>query len=128
MQQDISDRILDNDTNTKVNLDLEEIVLLTNKIGLEYASEKHEADRLSLLKHTVQARIMLELDESYSNLSEAKKRRLMEASKKYVDFIEELLCAKKKYENLRIRYDSYKNLFEARRSMLSYKKAEMNLI
>ena len=31
-------------------------------------------------------------------------------------------------DKLRIRYESYKNLFEARRSLLSYQKAEMKLL
>lgn len=107
-------------------LGLEEIVLLTNKIGLEYASAKKEAERLELLRATVRAKIAIRLDEG--QMSEAKLRRLTESDAEYVEFIERLVAARNECEKLRIRYESYKNLFEARRSMLSYQKAEMKLI
>jgi hypothetical protein len=107
-------------------LGLEEIVHLTNRIGMEYASAKKEADRLEMLRATVRARIMLRLDDG--QMSEAKLRRLTETADDYVDFIEKLSTARGESEKLRIRYESYKNLFEARRSLLSYQKAEMKLI
>ena len=59
---------------------------------------------------------------------EAKLRRLTETDAEYVEFIEKLAQAKGDSERLRIRYESYKNLFEARRSLLSYQKAEMKLL
>ena len=60
--------------------------------------------------------------------SEAKIKRLAETDKSYKDFLDKLSEAKASSERLKIRYESYKNLFEARRSMLSYQKAEMRLI
>jgi hypothetical protein len=107
-------------------LGLEDIVHLANKIGLEYASAKKDADRLELLKPTVRARIMIRLDDGTMN--ETKLKRLTETDQEYVDFIESLAAAKGESDKLRIRYESYKNLFEARRSLLSYQKAEMKLI
>jgi hypothetical protein len=107
-------------------LGLEDIVHLANKIGLEYAGAKKDADRLELLKPTVRARIMIRLDDG--TLNETKLRRLTEVDPEYVEFIEALATAKGECDKLRIRYESYKNLFEARRSLLSYQKAEMKLL
>jgi hypothetical protein len=105
---------------------LEDIVHLANRIGLEYATAKRDAERLELLKPTVRSRVSIRLDDG--SLSEAKLRRLTETDSEYVDFIESLAQAKGESERLRIRYESYKNLFEARRSLLSYQKAEMKLL
>ncbi len=107
-------------------LGLEDIVHLANKIGLEYAKAKKDAERLELLKPTVRARVSLRLDDD--SLTEAKLRRLTETDPEYVDFLEQLIAARGESDKLRIRYESYKNLFEARRSLLSYQKAEMKLI
>ena len=107
-------------------LNLEDIVYLTNKIGMELVNAKEESERLDLLKATYRARAMEKYDDG--NHSEAKIRRLAETDKDYIIFLEELGKAKSKADKLKIRYDSYKNLFEARRSMLSYQKAEMSLI
>ena len=107
-------------------LGLEDIVQLTNKVGLEFVSAKKEAERLELLKPTVRARITIRLD--CGNLSEVKLRRLTETDEEYVNYLERLAEAKADADRLRIRYESYKNLFEARRSLLSYQKAELKLI
>lgn len=107
-------------------LGLEEIVHLTNKIGLEYAQAKKEADRLELLKPVIRARIAMRLDDG--KISEVRLKRLTEIDAEYVDFIEQLSSAKGECDRLRVRYESYKNLFEARRSLLSYQKAEMKIL
>lgn len=107
-------------------LGLEDIVHLANRIGLEYAGAKRDAERLDLLKATVRARVTLRLDDG--SLTETKLKRLTETDPEYVDFLEKLAHAKGESDRLRIRYESYKNLFEARRSLLSYQKAEMKLI
>jgi hypothetical protein len=107
-------------------LGLEEIVHLANKIGLEYVTAKRDAERLELLKPTIRAQVTLRLDDG--NISEARLKRLTETDPEYVEFLEKLVHAKGECDKLRIRYESYKNLFEARRSLLSYQKAEMKLL
>lgn len=107
-------------------LGLEDIVHLANRVGLEFATAKKESERLELLRPTVRARISIRIDDG--KISETKLRRLTETDPEYIDFIEKLSDAKGECERLRIRYESYKNLFEARRSMLSYQKAEMKLL
>jgi hypothetical protein len=107
-------------------LGLEEIVHLANRIGLEFAAAKKESERLELLKPTVRARISIRIDDG--KISETRLRRLTETDPEYIDFLEKLSDAKGESERLRIRYESYKNLFEARRSMMSYQKAEMKLL
>lgn len=107
-------------------LGLEEIVHLANKIGLEYATARKEADRLELLKPTIRARIMLRIDDG--EMSESRLRRLTETDSEYVEFIEKMAETRGEAEKLRVRYESYKNLFEAKRSLLSYQKAEMKLV
>lgn len=106
---------------------LEEIVQLANKAGLEYVEAKREAERLELLKPSIRAKIMIKLDTT-GKTSEVKLRRLTETSDEYIEFLENLSEKKAQSERLRIKYESYKNLFEARRSMLSYQKAEMKLL
>jgi hypothetical protein len=107
-------------------LGLEDIVHLANKIGIEYVLAKKEADRLELLKPTIRARVMIRLDDD--DMSETKLRRLTEVDPEYTDFLERLIQARGEADKLRVRYESYKNLFEARRSLLSYQKAELKLI
>ena len=106
-------------------MNLEEIVKLANNAGMAYVGAKKESERLELLKPTMRARAM----EAYDNgeRTEAKIRRLAEVDSEYVQFIERLAAAKSESERTRIRYESFKNLFEARRSMLSYQKAEMRI-
>lgn len=113
-------------TATTDRLGLEEIVHLTNKVGLEYAKAKKEAERLDLLKPVIRARIAMRLDDG--KVTEARLRRLTEVDPEYADFIEQLSSAKGECDRLRVRYESYRNLFEARRSLLSYQKAEMKLL
>lgn len=105
---------------------LEEIVQLADKAGMEYARAKKEADRLELLKASKRAQTMERYDDGKH--SETKLRRLAELDREYVAFLEKLSESKGEADKLRIRYESYKNLFEARRSMLSYRKAEMSLL
>ncbi len=107
-------------------LGLEDIVHLANKVGLEYVGARKEAERLELMKNTVRARIAIRLDDG--SQTEAKLKRLMETDPQYEDFLLELVTARAEAEKLRVRYESYKNLFEARRSLLSYQKAEMKLL
>ena len=114
------------DTSTSDRLGLEEIVHLANKVGLEYASAKKDADRLDLLKPTIRARIMIRLDDGTMN--ETRLRRLTETDSEYVEFLEKMSDTRGEADKLRVRYESYKNLFEAKRSLLSYHKAEMKLV
>ena len=107
-------------------LGLEEIVRLTNKVGLEHAEAKRHLDHMDLMKPTMRARVAIRLDTG--GLSETKLRRLTETDPEYVDYIEKLVKARNECDKLRVRYESYKNLFDARRSMLSYQKAELKLI
>jgi hypothetical protein len=113
-------------TNSADRLGLEDIVHLANKVGLEYVAARKEAERLELLKNTIRARISIRLDDG--SQSEAKLKRLMETDPEYEDFILKLVTARAEAEKLRVRYESYKNLFDARRSLLSYQKAEMKLL
>lgn len=107
-------------------LGLEEIVHIANKVGLAYVEAKKLAEHFELLKPTVRARIALRLDDG--QLSEAKLKRLTETDQEYLDFLEKLLEARRESDRLKVRYDSYKNLFDARRSLLSFQKEEMKLL
>jgi hypothetical protein len=107
-------------------LGLEEIVRLANKIGLEYAEARKVMERLELMKATVRARVSIRLDTG--SISESKLKRLTETDEEYVAHLEDLVQARGECEKLRVRYESYKNLFDARRSLLSYQKAEMKLV
>ena len=108
------------------HLGLEEIVHITNKVGLDYVNAKKRADHLSLLKASRRPQVMLRLEDG--KLSEAKLQRLADTDPEYLEFLEELTEAKRESERLKVRYDSYRNLFEAKRSILSYQKAEMSIL
>ena len=130
--KDISSKNLEGRLDSKdkeANLSLEEIVRLTNIIGLKYAEAKKEFDRLDLFKTVIKARISMRIEETTrEKLTEVKLKRLTETDPEYVSYLEKLLEAKNSTENLKIRYDSYKNLFEAKRSLMSYQKAELKLL
>ena len=107
-------------------LTLEEIVFLAHKVGLDYAAAKKKVDQQDMLKTVFRSKLMEKHDNGQR--SEAKIKRLAETDEEYLQFIEKLAEARFTCEELKIRYESYKNLFEARRSMLSYQKAEMKLL
>ncbi|MCX6115975.1 MAG: hypothetical protein NT027_00385 [Proteobacteria bacterium] len=121
-----SQQLADSIVSPSDKLGLEDIVHITNRIGLEYVTAKKQAERLELMKNTVRAKISIRLDSD--SLSEAKLKRLMETDSEYIEFLDALCEAKLEADKLRVRYESYKNLFDARRSLLSYQKAEMKLI
>lgn len=107
-------------------LGLEEIVHITNKVGLAYVDAKKIAEHLELMKPIIRAQISLRLDDD--KMSEAKLKRLTETDPEYISFLEKLTEARRESDKLKVRYDSYKNLFDARRSLLSFQKEEMKLL
>lgn len=134
----MSEMTLNNNNNNKSNnkedflflrvsdkMGLEEIVRLANQIGIEYANAKKQLDYLELMKSTVRAKVMLRLDNG--EMSEVKLKRLADIDPEYVQHLNQIIEARTKCEKLKIQYESYKNLFEARRSLLSYHKAELKL-
>ncbi|NBW80359.1 hypothetical protein EBR21_01265 [bacterium] len=112
-------------------LSLEEIIQLANKIGLEYVDKRRDAERLELLRTTVRARIMNRIEsEAGSDVSipEGRLKRLAEADSEYVQLLEQIAQTRAESEKLRIRYESYRNLFDAKRTMISYKKTELKTL
>lgn len=107
-------------------LGLEEIVHIANKVGLDYVEAKKNAEYFELMKAPTRARIALRLDDG--KMTENRLRRLAETDPEYLDFLEKLSTSKRESDRLKVRYESYKNLFEARRSLLSFQKEEMKLL
>ncbi len=107
-------------------LGLEEIVHIANKVGLAYVEAKKTAEHYELMKPTIRAKVALRLDDG--KVSEARLKRLTETDPEYLDFLDKLVEARRESDRLKVRYDSYKNLFDARRSLLSYQKEEMKLV
>ena len=113
------------------DLSLEEIIQLANKIGLEYADKRRDAERLELLRTTVRARIMNRIESeavSEASIPEGRLKRLAEADPEYVQLLEQIASTRAESEKLRIRYESYRNLFDAKRTMISYKKTELKTL
>lgn len=104
---------------------LEEIIQIANKIGLEYVDKRKEAERLELLRTSIRAKIMNKIELKGEKIPEARLKRLAEADFEYVELLEKIATTRAEAEKLRIRYESYKSLFDARRTMISYKKAEL---
>lgn len=107
-------------------LGLEEIVHIANKVGLAYVEAKKTAEHYELMKPTIRAKVALRLDDG--KVTEARLKRLTETDPEYLDFLDKLVEARRESDRLKVRYDSYKNLFDARRSLLSYQKEEMKLV
>ncbi|NBX18123.1 MAG: hypothetical protein EBR09_12245 [Proteobacteria bacterium] len=113
------------------DLSLEEIIQLANKIGLEYADKRRDAERLELLRTTVRAKIMNRIESeagSETTIPEGRLKRLAEADAEYVQLLEQIASSRAEAEKLRIRYESYRNLFDAKRTMISYKKTELKTL
>ena len=109
-------------------LGLEEIIQLANKIGLEYVEKRKEAERLELLRTSVRAKIMNRIELTADKIPEARLKRLAEADSEYIELLEKIVTLRAETEKLRIRYESYKSLFDARRTMISYKKVELKTL
>ncbi|RDB35871.1 hypothetical protein [Spirobacillus cienkowskii] len=107
---------------------LEEIIQLANKIGLEYVEKRKEAEKLELLRTSVRSKIMNRIELSTEKIPEARLKRLAEADPEYISMLEKIVAARAETEKLRIRYESYKSLFDARRTMISYKKIELKTL
>jgi hypothetical protein len=119
----------------KKELSLEEIIQLANRIGLEFVDKRREAERLELLRTSIRAQLMNRIESEQAereagekSLPEAKLKRLAEAHPEYLELLDRIAQARAESEKLRIRYDSYRHLFEARRTMISYKKTEMKTL
>ena len=112
-----------------VDLSLEEIIIRANRIGVDYVEKRREAERLELLRPSVRAQVMNRLEAAATErLSESRLRRLAEADGEYLDHLERIAEARAEAEKLRVRYDSYRNLFDARRTLISYRKAELRAL
>ena len=137
-------------------LSLEEIIQLANRIGLEHVDKRRDAERLELLRTSLRAQLMNRIEQEHmeraqeaaraavlagkdeaaadkiaektAQVAEARLKRLAEAHPDYLDLLDRIAESRAESEKLRIRYDSYRNLFEARRTMISYKKTEMKTI
>lgn len=107
-------------------LTLEQIINLANRIGLEFAEKRREAERLELLRTSLRAQIMNRIEaEASERIAEARLKRLAEAHPEYLQLLEDIAYRRAESEKLRVRYESYRNLFEARRTQISYRKAEL---
>lgn len=112
-------------------LTLEEIIQLANKIGLEYVDKRRDAERLELLRTSVRAKIMNRIEAEAgpeASIPEGRLKRLAEADSEYVQLLEQIAHMRAESEKLRIRYESYRNLFDAKRTMISYKKTELKTL
>jgi hypothetical protein len=110
-------------------LTLEEIIHLANKIGLEHVEKRKEAERLELLRTSVRATIMNRIEAAAAErIPEARLKRLAEADAEYLSLLENIATARAESEKLRVRYESYRNLFDARRTMISYRKTELRTL
>lgn len=110
-------------------LNLEEIIHMANKLGLEYVEKRREAERLELIRTSVRSKIMNRLEEEgTTKIPETRLKRLAEADAEYMQLLEEIAGARAESEKLRIRYESYRNLFDARRTLISYKKTELRTL
>jgi hypothetical protein len=118
-----------NPSDALYDMSLEEIINISNKIGLEYVEVKKQAERGELLRLSKRAEIMNRIEREHKDegsVGEAKLKRLAEADSEYIELLESISKLRAKSETLRIRYESYKNLFDAKKIMFSLKKAEIS--
>ena len=108
-----------------IDIGLEEIIQLSNKIGLEFADKRKEAERYELMRTSIRAKIMNRIETEHHKIPEARLKRLAEADAEYIHFLEKIAESRADAEKLRVRYESYRSLFEAKRTLISYKKVEL---
>lgn len=107
-------------------LNLEEMIHIANQIGLQYVEKRKHAERYELLRTPIRAKIMNRIEAEWSGkIPESRLKRLAEADQEYIDLLEQIASSRAESEALRIRYESYRNLFEAKRTLISYKKTEL---
>jgi hypothetical protein len=110
-------------------LSLEEIIHIANRIGLEHVDKRREAERFELLRTSIRAQIMNRIElASTEKIPEARLKRLAEADPEYTTLLEEIATKRSEAEKLRVRYESYRDLFDAKRTMISYKKTELKTL
>lgn len=109
-------------------MSLEDVIHKANRLGLEYVDKRRLAERLELMRTVIRSQIMNRYEEERPDYTEAKLKRMAEADPEYVKLLEDIAQARAEAEKLRIRYDSYRNLFEAKRTLISYKKMEMKAL
>jgi hypothetical protein len=125
-QTDLPKHILTEETQSSSReLGLEEIIRISNTLGLEYADKRKDAERLELLRTSIRAQIMNRIERESPKTPEARLKRLAEADEEYIEVLQRIAHLRGETEKLRIRYESYKSLFDARRTLISYKKVEM---
>jgi len=108
---------------------LEDIIHMANQLGLEYVEKRREAERAELLRTSIRSQIMIRLEENKDEkFSEAKLKRLAEADVEYCAFLESIATLRSDAEKARIRYESYRDLFDARKTMLYYKQVELKTL
>ena len=71
---------------------------------------------------------MNRVENESGKIAETRLKRLAEADAEYISLLEDIASARAESEKLRIRYESYRNLFDARRTMISYKKTELRTL
>lgn len=110
-------------------LSLEEVIHIANRIGLEHVEKRREAERLELLRTSIRAQIMNRIESaSPEKIPEARLKRLAEADPEYTALLEEIAKTRGEAEKLRVRYESYRDLFDAKRTMISYRKTELKTL
>jgi hypothetical protein len=112
------------------DVSLEEIAHLIHEAGMIYAQAKARFEKLDLFRPSVKAIAMQNALNAApdTKISETRLTHQAEASKEYRAHLEVLAEAQIAFEVARIHYESLRNLFEAKRSQLSYLKAEMALV
>ncbi len=104
---------------------LEEIIHIFNKIGIEYVEKRKESEKLDLMRTSIRSQIMNRIEKKIGKFSETKLKRMAEGDDEYIEFLEKIVTSRAESEKLRIRYESYKSLFDARRTLISFKKVEL---
>lgn len=125
---ELADQKLSDNRGLTSELNLEEIIHIANKLGLEYVEKRKEAERLELIRTSVRSKIMNRIENENGKVAETRLKRLAEADNEYLSLLEDIAAARAESEKLRIRYESYRNLFDARRTLISYKKTELRTL
>jgi len=91
--------------------------------GIDWADKNGAAGLLEDSKHSILAQIANRFDDKSNAARESKAR----ADAEYLDFLQELMMARKARDTAKVRYEAAKTLASLRQTQESLKKAEMNL-
>ena len=107
--------------------DLENLVKQINEAGLAMVEAQLKASQLADDEKNFLATLMSDLEKAIDEkTSETKLERMARGSSEFRDYVRGRVLAQGEAQRLRVRYQSYQSLFEAKRSELALEREKIS--